>query len=100
MSEDRLVLSGMSERLFALERSLRRTRLGLGALVLVLAVLAAAGWRRVETVEAERVLLVDDVGTPVIALRGVLGTPTPSLILETPGGLRVLTLGPAVRPVR
>jgi hypothetical protein len=100
MTDATATLATLSARLSSLEGSLRRTRLALSAVVLLLMVVAAAAWRAQNTVEAAKVLLTDDVGTPVIVLRGVLGTPIPSLVLETPGGTHVLTLGPVVRPVR
>ena len=100
MTEASLTLVNLSGRLAVVETSLRRTRLALVTAVLLVGALASAAWRSPAAVEAERLLLTDDVGTPVIVLRGVLGTPTPSLILETPGGVQVLALGPAARPVR
>lgn len=100
MTHDSLTLARLSDRIAAAEASLRRTRLALAATLLCVGVLAlSAGWSS-KTVEAEKVLFTDDVGTPVIVLRGVPGTPTPGLVLETPGGVEVLTLGPAMRQVR
>ena len=100
MNGPNLTLTVVAARLSSLEGSLRRTQLLLAATALLLVVVSAAGWQAEKTVEAEKVLLTDGVGTPVIVLRGVLGTPIPSLVLETPGGTHVLTLGPVVRPVR
>jgi hypothetical protein len=100
MTDPNSSVAMLSARLSSLEGSLRRTRLALAATALLLVVTFAVGWRAEKTVEAERVLLTDDVGTPVIVLRGVLGTPLPSLVLETPRGTQLLTLGPVVRPVR
>lgn len=100
MNKDIPTLPVLSARLSALESSLRRTRLGLAASALLVVVVCAAGWWAPKTVEAERVLLTDETGTPVVALRGVPASPTPALVLETPGGSHILTLGPVVRPVR
>jgi hypothetical protein len=100
MNKDIPTVPVLCARLSALETSLRRTRLGLAGSVLLAVVVSAAGWWAPKTVEAERVLLTDDLGTPVVVLRGVLGTPTPALVLETPGGSHILTLGPVLRPVR
>lgn len=87
------------ERLTRLEVSLRRTRLALIATLCGLLVIAAAGWRPENTVEAEKLLLTDANGSPVLVLRGIMEA-TPALILETPSGAEVLRLGPSVRFVR
>jgi hypothetical protein len=88
------------ERVATLERSLRRTRLGFYALLLLSLVLSTAAWRVSSEVSAEKVILTDDIGTQIMVLRGVDGVTGPSLVLETPGGRQVLLLGPAVRPIR
>ena len=100
MTDPDLTLATLCTRVSGLEAALRRTRMALAAAALLLVVAFAGGWRAAKDVEAEKVVLTDDAGTPVIVLRGMPGTPMPALVLETPEGGRVLTLGPVVRPVR
>lgn len=88
-------------RVARLERALHRTRLFAAGLLALLSLSAMVGWKARDAVRTERLVFTGAGDTAVVVLRAVPGDGYPGLVLETPGGRAVMTLGGnAVRPVR
>jgi len=101
MTGDRVARDGLDARVLRLERSLRRTRLALTSLLGALTLLVVVAWQAADQIRARRLVLTNDQDTAVLVLRAAPSGGEPGLILETPSGRPIMTLGgDPVRPVR
>ncbi len=93
-------LDALVHRIGVLETKLVGLRLTLVIMSLGALVLGLSAWRGSGEVKAKRLLLTDEGGAEVIAVRGVRGPGGPAVRLETPAGQEILLLGPAILHVR
>jgi hypothetical protein len=93
--------ASLESRVLRLEGSLRRARLALAGLFAVLVLLALVAWRKDDDVRTQRLVLTGDQDSALVVLRAAPSGGGPGLVLETPSGREIMTLGgDAVRPVR
>jgi hypothetical protein len=101
MTGDEIARDALGARVLRLERSLRRTRLALAGLLAALTLLVLGAWRAQDEVRTQRLVLTGDQDSALVVLRAVPPGGEPGLILATPSGRPIMTLGgDPVRPVR
>jgi len=101
MSGNEVAPDALGARILRLERSLHRTRVTLAGLLAALGLFVLVAWRAPDEVRTQRLILTGEGDSAALVLRAVPSSGGPGLILETPGGQPIMTLGgDAVRPVR